>query len=196
MKILIGTTNPAKTSDFLEVFKEFNIEPVLLKDLGIDLDIVEEGRTFEENAITKATTYAQESGLLTIADDGGLEIKALKNWPGVISHQVVDGFENYNQLFAAILKSLEGKTREAQFRIVLALITPEGKIITEQEKTKGEIAEIPSKKQILGYPYRSIFYLPEKQKYFADLTPEEESELSHRRKALRKLLKKFFLLRE
>lgn len=193
-KLLIATTNPGKLTEIKRFLGDLPIELVGLKDLGIT-DVVEEtGKTFEENAILKAKYYCQKSGLPTLADDGGFEIDALGGEPGVKSHRWIHGDreDTDEELIAYTLEKLRGLPRAkrgAQLRLVLALIFPDGRQFTVEEKTRGVVAEQASEHRTSGFPYRSLLFLPEINKYYDHdlLTPEETDRFNHRKRALDRL---------
>lgn len=193
-KLLIATTNPGKLAEIKRFLGGLSIELVGLKDIGIT-DIVEEtGSTFEENAILKAKYYCQKSGLPTLADDGGFEIDALGGEPGVKSHRWIHGDreDSDEELIAHTLEKLKGlpqAKRGAQLRLVLALVFLDGKVSTVEEKTRGIVAEKPSEHRTIGFPYRSLLFLPEINKYYDHdvLTPEETERFNHRKRALDRL---------
>lgn len=190
MKILIGTKNSAKFRDIKEMLEQYGFEVVEIEEVGIGT-VEEVGKTFEENAIFKAQTYAKLSGLPTIADDGGLEIEALRGEPGVKSRRGI-GNESDEALIEYILNRMEGvKNRAAQLRTVMVLAFPDGTYYTSEACIQGIISEAPSKKRIPGYPYRSIFYIPEFQKFYSELdyTDLRGKEYNHRKRALENLLK-------
>jgi len=192
MKILIATNNPAKFREDKELLKSLPIKLISLKDLGVKRKSIEIGKTFKENAIKKAKFYSKTTGLPTLADDGGLEIDYLKGKPGVKSRRW-PGYEASDQeLIDFALKRLEGvprRKRGAQFKVVLAFAIPGKRILTFEGKKKGIILTKPRGKLIPGYPFRSIFYLPEYGKSFNELRFKEEIKIGHRRAPINKLIK-------
>lgn len=193
-KLLIATTNPGKLSEIKRFLGDLPVELVGLKDVGITEVVEETGRTFEENAILKAKYYCQKSGLPTLADDGGFEIDALGGEPGVKSHRWIhqNREDTDEELIAYTLEKLRGLPRArrgAQLRLVLALVLPNGRVTTEEEKTRGIVAEKPSEHRTSGFPYRSLLFLPEINKYYDHdlLTPEETDRFNHRKRALDQL---------
>lgn len=194
MKLLIATTNPGKLTEIKKFLGDFPIELTGLKDAGIT-DVVEEtGSTFEENAILKAKFYAEKSGLPTLADDGGFEIDALGGEPGVKSHRWIhkDREDTDEELIAYTLEKMKGLPRAqrgAQLRLVLALVLPDGRKFTVEEKTRGIVAQKPSQHRTSGFPYRSLLYLPDLRKFYntGDLTPEENEVYNHRKRAVEEL---------
>lgn len=194
MKLLIATTNPGKLEEIKRFLSDMKIELVSLKDVGI-IDAVEEtGKTFEENAILKAKLYAKESGLMTLADDGGFEIDALGGEPGVKSHRWVHGDkENTDEELVSYtmerMKDIEN--REVQLRLVLALALPNGSIHTTEAFVRGIIPLEPRNKITPGFPYRSLLFLPEIGKYYDqdEMTKEETARYNHRKKAIEAIKK-------
>ena len=195
MKLLIATTNPGKLAEIKRFLSDVPVELVSLNDVGIS-DIVEEtGKTFEENAILKTKHYAKESGLMTLADDGGFEIDALHGEPGIKSHRWVHGDrENTDEeLIAYTFERMQGvpeDKRGAQLRLVLVLVKPDGeRVATYEEKIRGMVAATPSKMHQPGFPYRAILWIPEINKYYDQnmMTPQENETYNHRKKAVDKL---------
>lgn len=192
MKLLIATKNPAKKKEFKKLFKGLPIELVSLEDLKINKEIKEAGENFEENAILKARGYYRLSGMPTLAEDGGLEIDALGGWPGVYSRRVKDGLKGTDEeLIQTILEKMKGipqEKRGCQMRCVVALILDNSRIYMEEGISRGTISEKPSQKRIIGFPYRSIFYVPEFDKISVDAEDSEEL-MSHRKNAVEKIKK-------
>lgn len=193
--LLIATTNPGKLKEIKRFLADLPVELVGLKDIGITDAPEETGKTFEENAILKARYYAKESGLPTLADDGGFEIDALGGEPGIKSHRWVYGdSENTDEeLITYTIKrmtSLPRASRGAQLRLVLALVLPSGEVFTATESIRGVVPEKPSGISHPGFPYRSLLFLPEINKFYdhEQLTPEETEKYNHRKKALDALI--------
>ncbi len=165
-----------------------------LSDVGITDSVAETGATFAENALIKARYYHSLSQIPTLADDGGFEIDALNGDPGVKSHRWIDEtLESTDaELVEYTLKRLQGiplEKRQAQLRLVLALIIAPGKEFTTEAAISGIVPLVPAPKIIPGFPYRSLLFLPELNKFYdhAQLTPEETEQYNHRRRALEKL---------
>ena len=192
-KILIATTNPAKIIEYEEIFKQlkFSVNLVSLKDLNIKNKVEEDGKTFEENAIKKADFYSKLSNLPTLSDDGGLEIDYLNGEPGVKSRRWPGYEASDEELINLVLKKMEGapkNKRTARLRITVALSIPDNKTFTFEDGLEGIIMEKALVKRMPGYPFRAIFYLPEIQKMFGELTLEEEVKIGHRKRAIKKAL--------
>ena len=191
-ELLIATTNPGKLKEFKTFLSYLPLKLVSLKDLKITHKPNETGKTFAENAILKAKFYYKLSGLPTLADDGGFEIDVLHGEPGVLSHRWMDPTrENTDEeLISYTLKRLHGiplEKRTVQLRLVLALILPDQKVVTVAETERGIIPLKASAKQKFGYPYRSLLYFPEIQKYYVELNQQEMDRYNHRKRAVDKL---------
>ncbi|MCL4200007.1 non-canonical purine NTP pyrophosphatase [Patescibacteria group bacterium] len=194
-KLLIATTNPGKLEEIRRFLADMPLELVSLKDVGIAAPVEETGATFEENAVLKAKTYAEASGFITLADDGGFEIDALGGEPGVKSHRWVhsDRDSTDEELIAYTftrMKDVPEKKRGARLVLVLALVQPGNPVVTTvKESIRGIVPLAPSTVRHEGFPYRSILYLPELGKFYdhVSFTPEETERYNHRKKALEKL---------
>ena len=193
-KLLIATTNPGKLAELRRFLADVPIELVSLRDVGITDFPEETGATFEENAILKASYYAKESNLPTLADDGGFEIDALGGEPGVKSHRWIDKTREStdDELIAYTIERmssvLEG-ARGAQLRLVLALVLLDGQVHTAEASVRGVVPLIPTGNRSEGFPFRSLLFLPEINKYYNhDELSEAENDLyNHRKRALEQL---------
>lgn len=194
-QLLIATTNPGKLEEITSILSDLPIKLVSLQDVNIKAKPDENGQTFEENAIIKAKFYAAISGLPTIGDDGGLEIDALGGEPGVKSHRWIhaDREDEDEELIAYAIKKLKGvplEDRGAHLKVVVAFVTSDGKIATSEGIIRGVIPIKPSITRVVGFPYRSLLYLPKICKFYNndDLTREENEHYNHRRRALEALV--------
>lgn len=200
MKLLIATTNPGKLTEIKRFLSDVPLELVSLKDVGITDAVEETGTSFEENAKLKASHYAKESGLFTLADDGGFEIDALGGEPGIHSHRWVhkDRESSDAELVTYTferMKDIPLTKRQAQLRLVLAIASPQGEILaTSEDKVRGMVPLKPSEEIVEGFPYRSILFLPQINKFYNQdvMTPEETERFNHRKHAL-DYLKPFLL---
>ncbi|MFN3974895.1 MAG: XTP/dITP diphosphatase [Dehalococcoidia bacterium] len=184
---LLATTNPGKARELLLILSEAPCQWVTLADLGISTEVEESGHTFIENALLKARTYCQMTGLPTLADDSGLEVDALSGEPGVKAKRYAGENATDPQRIAFLLGKLEGvpwEQRTARFRSVIALAFPDGRTYTVEGTLEGVIAFAPQGTG--GFGYDPVFYLPEKGKTVAQLSLEEKNTISHRGKAARK----------
>lgn len=194
-KLLIATKNPAKLEEFKMFLKDLPLKVVGLTDLNISDSFEETGKTFAENAKAKALFFSKKTGLPTLGDDGGIEIEYLGGEPGVKSRRWLDGKTDAKdeELINYTLDRLKGvpvSKRQAHFRAVLALAIPGDDIYLSEGVIKGVIAEKPLFKRKAGYPYRSLFYLPQIKKYYFEdeLSKKEERLYNHRYKAIQKLI--------
>ena len=185
-KILIGTGNPAKLATYRKLLKNFNLEIISSKELNI-AEPEEVGSTFEQTAIDKANYYFKKSRIPTIVDDGGFEIEALNGEPGIKSNRWIGREMSDEEIISEVMKRMQGITnRNCKHTIILALATPFG-VFTAHGEIAGEVADKPSEKRVVKFPYRSVLFLPNYNKYWVDLTEAEEEIMNHRGAALAKL---------
>jgi len=185
MKLLIATHNPGKAREYRALLAGLPLELVWPDELGLDLQVDEAGSTFEENARLKALAYARASGLWTLADDSGLEVDALGGAPGVHSARYAgpgaSDADRYRLLLERMAGVPEGQ-RQARFRCVVALASPEGQVWTAEGKVEGVIAWEPRGEN--GFGYDPVFYMPDLGCTMAELPREEKNRLSHRARAV------------
>ena len=184
-KLLIATNNKNKLQEFETLFLESGIEITSLAVEGIHYDVEETGKTFEDNAILKATEYCKLSGLPTLADDSGLIVDALDGRPGVYSARYAGENATSEDRCIKLLEELRGvpfEKRTARYKAVLALALPDGKVETVEGLVEGSIAE----EQIgtSGFGYDPLFYVEEFKTTFANISQEQKNSISHRSKAL------------
>lgn len=186
MKIAIATNNPNKLREIRAILGGFFDEALSLSDLGIDIDIEETGTTLTENALIKARTIRDLTGLPALADDSGLMVDALDGAPGVYSARYAGEEHDDKKNNALLLKNLEGKPRDAKFCSVIALCYPDGRELTAEGSVEGVILE--EERGTGGFGYDPLFFSPELGKTFAEATPEQKNSVSHRSRALRAML--------
>lgn len=186
MKIAIATNNPGKLREIRAILGGFFDEALSLSDLGIDIDIEETGTTLTENALIKARTIRDLTGLPALADDSGLMVDALGGAPGVYSARYAGEEHDDKKNNALLLKNLEGKPRDAKFCSVIALCYPDGRELTAEGSAPGVILE--EERGTGGFGYDPLFFSPELGKTFAEATPEQKNSVSHRSRALRAML--------
>jgi len=183
-KVLIATTNPGKIREFRELFAEMSLDLVTLRDLKIAIEVVEDGNSYAENAAKKALAYAAQSGLITLADDSGLEVEALDGAPGIHSARFspLPGATDSDRR-SALLKTLEGRPTpwRARFHATIAIAFPDGRLVFAEGECLGEI--IVEERGTNGFGYDPIFYIPEMAKSMAELSTEEKNQISHRAQA-------------
>lgn len=184
MKLLVATNNPGKIREYQALFAELDLESVGLAEVGITTDVDETGQTFEENARLKATVYGQASGVLTLADDSGLEVEALGGAPGVYSARYAGkgatDADRYRKLLAALV-GVPWEKRAARFRCVIALVWPDGRLETFDGQCNGVISFEP--KGTNGFGFDPVFYMPEHGCTMAELPDQVKNRVSHRARA-------------
>jgi XTP/dITP diphosphohydrolase len=185
-RLLVATNNPGKIREYEELLDGLPVQIVLPAQVGLTLAVNESGRTFEENACIKALAYAQASGLLTLADDSGLEVDAMDGAPGVRSARYAGAKANdadrYRKLLTALADVPPGR-RSARFRCVVALAQPNGTIHTASGTCEGEIGFEPRGKH--GFGYDPVFIVQGyDRRTMAELSPEVKNRISHRARAL------------
>lgn len=189
-KLIFATTNQGKMKEIREILKDLNMEVLSLKDAGIEADIIEDGKTFEENALIKARAIRDLTGCMVLADDSGLEVDALDQAPGIYSARYMGedtSYEIKNNHIIRLLDGLEGKERSARFVCAIAAAFPDGTESTCRGTFEGQISHKIAGEN--GFGYDPIFYVPEFGCTAAELSPEQKNEVSHRGKALRAMKK-------
>ena len=194
MKLLIGSTNPAKVEDYKKYLVHSNLEILTLKDIGFFEEPLEIGKTFEENAMQKARFYAEKTEIPTLADDGGFEVDALDGRPGVDSNRWVGPNGTDEDRINKVLELLKGVPKEkrtARLRFVILVYFPTDRDHLKVEgKIEGIITEKPNDKRVKGFPYRPILFLPEFGKTFIELTESEKDQIDYRKQACKELILK------
>ena len=185
-RLLLATNNAGKLAEYHALLDGCGWEIVTPADLRLDLAGDETGETYEENARMKAQRGAQASGLVTLADDSGLEIEAMGGEPGVHSARFLGGNATYGKRFAEIERRLAGVPREqrrARFRCVIAVADPRtGAVRTAEGEVFGLIAESPRGEG--GFGYDPIFWLPQHSATMAELPEHQKNIVSHRARAV------------
>ena len=186
-KLLIATNNKGKLAEFQDLLTGMDIELVTPSQIQLDLDVEEDGTTYAENATKKAIAFANASGLISLADDSGLEVDALNGEPGLYSARY--GSTNGVKLSDAerrkyLISQLQGKPQPwtARFRATIAIAQPESTPQLTEGVCEGEI--IPEDRGTGGFGYDPIFLLTELGRTMAELTREEKNRLSHRARAV------------
>jgi XTP/dITP diphosphohydrolase len=182
-QLLIATGNSGKVREYAELLSGISFELVSLKDLGITHEVDETGETFEENAWLKASEYAALSGLLTLADDSGLEVDALGGDPGVRSARyggdACQGDEDRVNLLLKNLEDVPWDKRTARFRCVIAVVESGGTAVTQAEgSVDGMIQYSPQGDD--GFGYDPVFFIPSHYRTLAQISLAEKNQLSHR----------------
>jgi XTP/dITP diphosphohydrolase len=191
LQLLIATNNRGKIHEYQDLLKGIPFELVTPGALGINMEVEETGLDFSENALLKATTFAKASGLLTLADDSGLEVDALNGEPGVRSHRYAGEGATDADRVNYLLNKMKGIPREkrtAHFRCVIAIAHPEGKVEFYEGRCDGLIAFVPRGQA--GFGYDPVFYFPELDKTMAELPLDTKNRISHRARAAQKAVEK------
>lgn len=192
-KIIFATGNADKMREIQMIMADLGLGIQSMKEAGIDMEIAENGTTFEENAMIKASAIAQELKTrnvqaIVLADDSGLEIDYLDKAPGVYSARYMGEDTPYSVKNANLIKQLEGvpdEKRTARFVCVIAAVFPDGSSYTTRATIEGRIGY--EERGQNGFGYDPIFFLPEYGMYSAELAPEEKNRISHRGKALEEM---------
>ena len=184
-ELLIATNNKGKVKELQELLRELNVQLVTPAEINLDLDVEEDGVTYIENATKKAIAFAQASGLISLADDSGLEVDALDGAPGLYSarYHPKPGANDADRR-AYMLENLQGKPRpwKAHFHATIAIAIPGGDVKIADGNCHGEI--IPEERGTGGFGYDPIFFMPELGKTMSELEMDEKNRLSHRARAV------------
>lgn len=187
-RVIFATGNEGKMREIREIMADLGVEILSMKEAGVEADIVEDGTSFEENAVIKARTIMELTNELVLADDSGLEIDYLNGEPGIYSARYMGEDTSYhikNHNLIARLEGVEDEKRTARFVCAIAAAFPDGEILTVRDTVEGRIGY--EERGENGFGYDPIFYLPEYGMSSAELSPEEKNKISHRGKALRKM---------
>ena len=185
-KIIFATGNEGKMREVRMILQDLGVEILSLKEAGIAADVEENGTTFEENAVIKATEIMKMCGEIVLSDDSGLEVDALNKEPGIYSARYMGHDTSYHIKNKSLIDRLEGKSgeeRNARFVCVIAAALPDGRVFTTRGTMEGQIGY--EERGENGFGYDPIFYLPEYGCTSAELSMEEKNKISHRGKALR-----------
>ncbi len=192
MKVVLASKNPHKLVEISKITEQFGMELVLQSQLGIDIDVEENGSTFEENSYIKAKAVMEATGLPALADDSGIAVDALNGEPGIYSarYGFDDTLDDWGRL-QLLLKNTEhvpDGQRQAQFVAVITLIYPDGQTIQARGEIHGQLLRAPAGEG--GFGYDPIFYYPPFGKTLAEVADVEKNAVSHRGNALRVLQQK------
>ena len=187
MKVVLASKNRHKLEEISKITEKFGMELILQSELGIDLDVEENGTTFEENSFIKAEAVMKATGLPALADDSGIAVDALNGEPGIYSarYGFDDTLDDWGRL-QLLLKNTQhvpDGQRQAQFVCVITMVTPDGKVIQARGEIHGELTREPAGEN--GFGYDPIFYYPPLGMTTAQLPPDVKNEVSHRGNALK-----------
>lgn len=186
-RLLIATNNPGKAAEYRELLGDAGWELVTPRDIGLELEVEESGDNYAENAKIKAATFAKASGLVTLADDSGIEVDALGGEPGPLSARFGgEGLsdEGRVRLLLERLAGVPSEKRSARFRCLIAVARPEGQVDLFEGQCEGRVAAQPRGES--GFGYDPVFLLPDRGLTMAELPPHEKNAVSHRGRAARK----------
>ena len=182
--LLLATTNRHKIEEYRAIFADLPFQLLSLKDISLDMDVEETGTTFQQNAELKALAYASASGMLSLADDSGIEIDALGGQPGVYSARFLGPNVSYSERFRVILERMQGlpvAQRTARFQCVITIAEPSGVHKSVEGTVHGIIADAP--RGNYGFGYDPLFLVPEYGKTMAEMPPKLKHRISHRGRA-------------
>lgn len=188
MKIVAATNNQNKLKEFFQILDKTGVNLVSLKQMNLDVEVVEDGETFEENALKKAKEICKLCGEISLADDSGLEVDYLDGQPGVYSARFSGADstpQKNNQKLLSLLQGVPKEKRTARFICVIAVAFPDGRTILSRGECEGIITD-----ELLGehgFGYDPLFFYPPYNKTFGQLSKEEKDSVSHRGRALEKI---------
>ena len=186
-RFVFATGNAHKMIEIRQILEDLGMPVISMKEVGVDPEIIEDGTTFEENALIKAREVAKLlPNDIVLADDSGLEVDALNKEPGIYSARYAGentSYEIKNQLILDRVKDVPEEKRTARFACAVAAVFPDGTEKIVRENMEGRIAYESAGAN--GFGYDPIFYLPEYGCTSAELSPEDKNAISHRGKALR-----------
>ena len=187
MKVVLASKNKHKLVEISKITEKFDIELVMESELGVDIDVEENGTTFEENSFIKAQAVMKATGLPALADDSGIAVDALNGEPGIYSarygfDETLDDWGRLQLLLKNTAHVPDGQ-RQAQFVCVITMVTREGQVIQARGEIHGQLLREAHGEN--GFGYDPIFYYPPYGKTTAEMSPEEKNRVSHRANALK-----------
>ncbi len=190
-RLVVATKNKGKIIEIKKVLQAMPFEVQSMEDIGITVDVVEDGKTFEENSLKKAVEICQVCKAVVIADDSGIEVDYLDGAPGIYSARfggpdATD--EDRNAKLLDMLREVPLEKRTARFVCVIAVAFPDGRSFVVRDTIEGCVDFSP--KGDKGFGYDPIFYVPEYDKTMAELSSDVKNQISHRAKALKKMVVK------
>lgn len=187
MKVVLASKNKHKLEEISKITEKFDIELILQSECGVDIDVEENGTTFEENSYIKAKAVMEATGMPALADDSGIAVDALGGEPGIYSarYGFDESLDDWGRMML-LLKNTEhvpDGQRQAQFVCVITLVTPDGKVIQARGEVHGELTREPKGEN--GFGYDPIFFYPPAGCTTAQLPSEQKNAVSHRGNALK-----------
>lgn len=193
MKLVLASRNRGKLKELSAILSHFSIETVLQSDVGFDKEVEENGTTFEENSLIKAKAVFDATGLAAIADDSGLMVDALNGEPGVYSAryggEACKTDADRNEHLLENMKDVPDDLRTAKFVSVISCILPDGTVITARGECAGTILRAPRGSD--GFGYDPLFYVPEENGTYSEISAERKNQISHRALAMEEFARKF-----
>ena len=184
MELLVATRNPGKVKEFRVLLAPLGATLCFPSELGLEIEVPEEGSSYAENAHSKATAYRHIAGIFAVADDSGLEVDALGGAPGIHSARYAPGNDSDRvRVLLAELSTVPWEQRTARFRCVVAMVTPSGRAFYTEGVCEGLISFDPAGHG--GFGYDPVFYLPNHACTMAQLPQSEKNRISHRAKAIK-----------
>ena len=186
-QVVLASNNQHKLKEIYEILADFEFDLISMKEAGLEMDIEETGRTFEENSYIKAKEVLEVTNKIVIADDSGLEVFALNNEPGVYSARYAGlecSDEKNNKKLLKMMKTVPSDQRQARFVSVITMLFPDGRKLVARGEVLGDIGY--EEKGDTGFGYDPLF-IYEKDKTFAEISSEKKNEISHRSRSLMKL---------
>ncbi len=192
MKVVLASRNQHKLEEISRITEKFGFDLVLQSELGIDLDVEENGSSFEENSFIKASAVMKATGLPALADDSGICVEALRGEPGIYSarYGFDETLDDWGRL-QLLLKNMEAVPdgqRQAKFVCVITMVTPDEKVIQARGEFQGELLREPRGEN--GFGYDPVFYYPPLDMSAAEMPAEVKNRISHRGNALSKFYEK------
>jgi XTP/dITP diphosphohydrolase len=184
-KVIVASNNQGKIKEIKEILKDFPLEVISLKEANIKVDVVEDGKTFMENAYKKAYEIYKITGEMVLSDDSGLMVDVLNEAPGVFSARFAGEHGNdkkNNEKILELLKDKKEEDRKAKFVAAIVFIINENKVVQVQGECNGYI--IDEERGDDGFGYDPLFYIPDLKKTFAEISSSEKNAISHRGRAL------------
>lgn len=188
VRIIAATQNAGKIREIKKIFSSPDIQIISMGEIGIDIDVEENGKTFEENALIKARAISAMCNDIVLADDSGLCVDALGGAPGIYSARYAgEGASDEDKINKLLNELKDATNRKAHFISVIALVFPDGREFTTKGIVNGKIAYDVKGNQ--GFGYDPVFFADELGKTFGEATPEEKNRISHRARALDEMYK-------
>jgi XTP/dITP diphosphohydrolase len=186
LEILLATNNFGKVKEIKDILNSPDVKILTMKDFPNLPKVEEDGKNYQENAFKKASKISKYTGKICLADDSGLEIDYLKGEPGIYSSRWGTTDEERIKKVLKLLENVPKNERKAKFVCAAVLLFPNGKIYNVKEECKGSIIFNP--KGEYGFGYDPIFLIPEYNKTFAELEDKIKNRISHRGKAMRRMV--------